>query len=110
MNNSDKPMNFEWCIGVWNGEQAQSVAGLANEGIGYFVRTSSGSGKGMMVEAAFRRPLNGPRPEHLKLADPTTSMKLDEMYARRHNFRGPQRPRSSVPKTVNNLFPGAKPL
>ena len=62
-------MKFDWCIGVFKGDQAGSILGLANEGVGYFIRKSTGSGKALEVEAAFRRARDSAVPDHLTVAD-----------------------------------------
>lgn len=88
----DDPMQFEWCIAVYDGPQATHVLSLAHSGVGYFIRRSEGSGRGAWVEAAFRRPTDSPRPEHLTVADPVASMKLDKMLAQRHHLADKEHP------------------
>ena len=82
----DDDVKFVWCIGVYEGERAKSVLDHASLGIGYFIRRSEGGGRGAWVEAAFRWPTNHLQPEHLSIADPVASMKLDRLYRERHSY------------------------
>lgn len=98
----EQPMKFEWCIGVFKGDAAAGVSSLANEGVGYFIRRSEGSGRGLTVEAAFRRAKSSPTPVHLTVADEFQSQKLDDLYAERHNLRS-ETPKAR-PNSVTNVF------
>ncbi|GAC1501782.1 MAG: hypothetical protein NVS1B10_06160 [Candidatus Saccharimonadales bacterium] len=83
--------SFIWCIGNYQGERAQSVVGLANEGIGYFIRSTTGTGKGISAEVAFRHPTDQETPENVTVADVYTSMKLDNLLAKRNALNSRQR-------------------
>lgn len=73
-----------WVIGTFTGSQAQSVKAHADAGLGYFLRSVSGSGGGLMVQAAFRFvTASGPVPPHLEIASLTQSLKLDELQKQR---------------------------
>ena len=79
-------MQYEWVTGVFEGQQAKSVMEHVNSGIGYFVRKQSGAGRNVEVEAAFRRPIDGPRPEHLVPATPYQVESLEKLFEQRHGL------------------------
>jgi hypothetical protein len=99
----NEPMKFEWCIGLYEGDKANYILSLANEGVGYFIRRTEGSGKGLRVEAAFRRPLDSPTPDHLMVADPAASIKLDRLFAERHSIRDDRPTIQHSPKAIDSL-------
>lgn len=76
-------MQYEWVIGNFEGERAKSVLDHAGAGVGYYIRSQSGAGRNVGVEAAFRRACDRPRPEHLKLADQFQVSKLEKMFKER---------------------------
>src|SRR5579871_6729442 len=80
-------MQWEWVVGVYGGDRAKSVRSHADAGIGYFIREVRGKATNYEVEAAFRRPIDGPRPDHLLLATDYQVEKLDEQYQQRHGLR-----------------------
>lgn len=80
-------IEYEWVIAVYTGDRAKSVKSHADNGIGYFVREERGKGVNYELEVAFRRPIDGPRPDHLIAADVITSSKLDEKYQQRHGLQ-----------------------
>ncbi len=80
-------MEYEWVMGKYEGDKAHYIIGLANDGLGYFIRSIEGAGKGMRAEVAFKRPMDSLRHGALELAPPYAIPKLDELYARRHGSR-----------------------
>lgn len=76
-------MEYQWVIGKFNGEKARSVLDHAGAGIGYFIRQQNGVGKNIEVEAAFRRAMDSPIPEHLVEATPKQVEVLEKMLNER---------------------------
>lgn len=58
-------MNYEWVVGVYEGEKAREVMALANSGIAYYKIENVARGKNNQVAVAFRRPVDEPIPDHL---------------------------------------------
>lgn len=58
-------MKFEYVKGRWDGDQAKYIEGLAAQGLGYAILERGRDNGSKYVIAAFRRALNGPRPEYL---------------------------------------------
>jgi hypothetical protein len=87
----DKPIEMEWVIGCYYGDQARSKKALADNGVAYFVRSEQGRGDNYEIEVAFLRPTDTPRPEHLLLADNSQARKLNALYDQRHGIREEQR-------------------
>lgn len=83
-------MMGEWVIGLATGEQAKHIEGLANEGVGYFVRRSEGKGASKTVEYAFLRPADQPCPHHLRVADAFETKKLEERRVGRMGLKPEQ--------------------
>jgi|SRR5579884_329894 len=103
----EEVMECEWVIGVYKGDRAKSVRSHADAGIGYFIREERGKATSYEVEAAFRRPIDGPRPDHLLLATEYQAEKLDEQYQQRHGLR--DRQVSAITSTPNTLLKGIQP-
>ncbi len=84
----DSSIGFCWVIGTLQGEKADYILGLANHGIGYFMRNVRGKGKTIEVEAASRwLKVQGEIPEHLIRATSDQARKLDLMFAQRHSIK-----------------------
>lgn len=77
--NSKPPMPSQWVIGKYKGQRAQYIKGLADAGIGYFIREESGKGGSLEITAAFRRPMDSPLPDHLLLANHFQVEKLNNL-------------------------------
>lgn len=82
-------MKSEWVIGVFTGKRAESVKGHADAGLGYFIQKEEGHGVTYTVHAAFRRAVNGVRPDHLEAATPAQVTKLENMQRARNGFTIP---------------------
>lgn len=81
--NADEPMPVQWVVGTWTGDLGKSVKAHANAGITYFtIREDATS-----ITAAFRRPMNSPVPDHLEVAPPSMSAKLEQRLNERHPTR-----------------------
>jgi hypothetical protein len=77
-------MDYEWVIGVYDGERAKQVQGLADSGIGYYKVDGVETASGKKTAVAFRRALDGLRPEHLlEVKDPHKLARLEKQYADR---------------------------
>lgn len=78
-------MQTEWVVGRYKGDRAKSVLAHANEGIGYIILdTTQTRGASLEVVAAFRRPKDSPRPEHLELVvDPYKIAKYEKQIKAR---------------------------
>jgi len=100
----DDGESWEWVIGHYSGEQARSKKAHADIGIGYYVRSEQGkSAMNYHIEVAFRRIIDGPRPEHLILAVGEQVKKLDRLYNQRHNINDvPEPNRNSSYNSDNN--------
>lgn len=88
-------IKYEWVIGAYTGAQAKHVKAQADAGIGYFFQREGGMGQNYTVYAAFRRPITGPRPEHLQLATPSQERILEKMRKERqgiHEYDTPAEP------------------
>lgn len=73
-------MQAKWVIGQFTGAQAQSVKSHADAGIGYHLRSVSGAGNSLSVQAAFLRAEDGePKPEHLEYATIDQVEKLEKL-------------------------------
>ena len=48
-------IEYEWCIGKFKGDMAANVLANAGAGIGYFIRSSSGRGQSLEVDAWFKK-------------------------------------------------------
>lgn len=83
----DKMIDYEWVIGAYTGDQAKAVKAHADHGIGYFFQREGGRGVSYTVYAAFRRPMDGPRADHLELANGQQVQKLEQLWNRRHGER-----------------------
>src|SRR5579871_2284128 len=83
-------MQWEWVVGVYKGDRAKSVRSHADAGIGYFIREVRGKATSYEVEAAFRRPIDGPRPNHLLLATEYQAKEIDKLYQQRHGLKDSQ--------------------
>lgn len=55
----------EWVLAKYKGEKAVQQEALAQAGVGYILVDSSGTGKNREIIVAFRRIVDGPRPDHL---------------------------------------------
>ena len=72
-------MNYEWVIGTYSGDNAKYVSALADMGIGYFKMGELAKGRTSEVAVAFRRPLDGPTPEHLlRITDESKIRRLEK--------------------------------
>lgn len=80
-------MQYEWVIGIFEGDKAKSVLEHANMGAGYFIRRQSGAGRNVQIEAAFRRPIDGPRSEHLAPASIQQINTLEKLFKQRHGLQ-----------------------
>lgn len=77
-----------WVVGVYKGERAKSIKLHAEKGVGYYIRSESGRGDTLEVEAAFRWVAsNGPLPEYLLECDPFQVKKLEALRAKRLSER-----------------------
>jgi hypothetical protein len=77
-------MEFEWCIGKQVGERAKSIIEHANNGLAYFIMDQGRQGPQAYCLYAFRRPLDGPTPDHLSVADASLIRKLNDRWDARH--------------------------
>lgn len=89
-------IGYEWVIGVYTGDQAKTVKAQADVGIGYFFQREGGRGQTYTVYAAFRRPLDGARADHLELANSQQVEKLDRLWDRRHGVKDEHHPQRSA--------------
>jgi hypothetical protein len=119
-------MQCEWVIGLFEGEQAKSVLAHADMGIGYFIQKQERNGYNRTVYAAFRRPMDSPRPEHLQLCSPSQVAILEKKLRVRQGKRDDVRvskgeqeaigiPSGTVRKTghsqpysLSEIFPGGR--
>jgi hypothetical protein len=78
-------MNSEWVIGFYIGEQAKRILEHASAGIGYFVLDQGRQGNQATVQAALRRAIDSPTPDHLqRVTDLGMIRKLNDRYDTRH--------------------------
>jgi hypothetical protein len=83
MNDTSKTIAYEWVAARYTGEKAKYVASLAREGVGYQILDQPDTGLAW-IDVAFRRPIVGPRPEHLELIVSSHAIdKLEERYLQR---------------------------
>ena len=81
---SGNKMLYEWVTGYYEGEMAKRVLAHANEGVGYFIINSGGNRLSPNCLAAFRRPLDSARAEHLTLIDdPVRTEQLEQRLTAR---------------------------
>ena len=79
---SKQSSEYEWVIARYRGDRAKRVKERADSGVGYVVRTESGSGNNYEIEVAFRRVIDGPTPESLVVADSRQEEYLEKAYNR----------------------------
>ena len=58
-------MNYEWVIARYDGEMGKQIAALADTGVGYFKLNEVTTGRSKEIAVAFRRAIDGARPDHL---------------------------------------------
>ena len=71
-------MKYEWVIGKYEGDKANKVVELANASVGYFLLEQGGRGGTKEAIVAFKRPIDGPTPEHLEVIDEPSKIRKYE--------------------------------
>lgn len=70
-------MEYEWVAGRFVGDMAKTVRSHAKHGVGYYILGEDFDEA--YVTAAFKRPLNQARPQHLTpITDPREIRKLEK--------------------------------
>ena len=73
-------MKYEWVIGKYEGVGASKIVELAHSNVGYYLLEEGGRGGTKEAIVAFKRPIDGPTPEHLEVIDePKTIQKYERL-------------------------------
>lgn len=87
----DNTVPATWYLAKYKGEQALRVKAEMSAGIGYYLRSESGTNKmNYIIEVAFRMYYPGPIPSHVMPVTEIQAKKLDELYNERHRV-GPDK-------------------